>query len=487
MDTSDKAVILGAGPAGLTAGYELARHGIPACILEQDKVVGGLSRTVNYKGFRFDIGGHRFYTKVGEVQRIWREILGDNFVERDRLSRIYYRNKFFHYPLRPFNALWGLGPLESCLILLSYFKSQLFPMRPEENFEQWISNRFGRRLFRTFFKTYTEKVLGMPCTEVRAEWAAERIKSLTLAQAIANVLFPRIGKKKITTLIDRFHYPIHGPGMLWEKLADQLRERGQELRLQTEVVRLNHDGRRILGIEVKNARGGLEEVTGSEFISSIPMRGLIRRLDPPAPEIVCEAAERLHYRDFLTVGVIVNRPHLFPDNWIYVHSTEVKVGRIQNYKNWHPEMAGDAAKTNLGLEYFCSRGDELWEKSDDDLKELAKRELARLGLARPEDCEDCIVIRVPKAYPVYDTDYARYFPAVKAYLESFSNLQCVGRNGQHRYNSQDHSMLTALLAVRNIMGAHHDLWSVDTEGLNHTEQEEPPARLSPEAAYAKAP
>jgi len=487
MDPTDNVVILGAGPAGLTAGYELARHGIPALILEQDKVVGGLSRTVNHKGFRFDIGGHRFYTKVGEVQRIWEEVLGDKFVERARLSRIYYRNKFFHYPLRPFNALWGLGLLESCLILSSYLKSQLFPMRPEENFEQWISNRFGRRLFRIFFKTYTEKVLGMPCTEVRAEWAAQRIKSLTLAQAIANVVFPRNGKKRITTLINKFHYPIHGPGMMWEKLADQLRERGQELRLQTEIVRLNHDGRRILSVLVKNPEGGLEEKTGSEFISSIPLRGLIRRLDPPAPENVCEAAERLHYRDFLTVGVIVNRPHLFPDNWIYVHSTEVKVGRIQNYKNWHPEMSADPAKTNLGLEYFCSRGDELWEMPDERLKDLAKRELERLGLARAEDCEDCIVIRVPKAYPVYDTGYARYFPTVKTYLGNFSNLQLVGRNGQHRYNSQDHSMLTALLAVRNILGAHHDLWSVDTEELNHSEQEEPSVSLSAEAACLKAP
>ena len=237
---------------------------------------------------------------------------------------------------------------------------------------------------------------------------------------------------------------------------------------------------------VKNSDGGLEELAGSGFISSIPMRGLIRRLDPPAPESVCEAAERLHYRDFLTVGVIVNRPHLFPDNWIYVHSTEVKVGRIQNYKNWHPEMSADPAKTNLGLEYFCSRGDELWEMSDEKLKDLAKRELARLGLARPEDCEDCIIIRVPKAYPVYDMDYARYFPAVKNHLESFSNLQCVGRNGQHRYNSQDHSMLTALLAVRNILGAHYDLWSVDTEELNHSEQAEPSVSLSAEAACLKA-
>jgi protoporphyrinogen oxidase len=487
MDSTDKVVILGAGPAGLTAGYELARHGIPACILEQDKVVGGLSRTVDYRGFRFDIGGHRFYTKVAEVQRIWEEILGDHFVERGRLSRIYYRNKFFHYPLRPWNALRGLGPFESCLILFSYLQSQLFPMRPEENFEQWISNRFGRRLFRIFFKTYTEKVLGMPCTEVRAEWAAQRIKNFTLGQAVASLFLRRNGKKKITTLIDRFHYPIHGPGMMWEKLTDRLREHGQELRLQTEVVRLSHDGRRILSVLVKNPPGGSEEIAGSEFISSIPMRGLIRRLDPPAPENVCEAAEQLHYRDFLTVGVIVNRAHLFPDNWIYVHSTEVKVGRIQNYKNWHPEMSADPAKTNLGLEYFCSRGDELWEMSDHKLKDLARRELERLGLARAEECEDCIVIRVPKAYPVYDRDYARYFPVVKTYLENFSNLQLVGRNGQHRYNSQDHSMVTALLAVRNILGGHHDLWSVDTEELNHTEQEAPSVGLSTEPACLKAP
>lgn len=463
-------IILGAGPAGLTAAYELTHHGLRACVCEQDRVVGGLARTVNYKGYRFDIGGHRFFTKVGEVERIWQEILQQNFVERRRLSRIYYRRKFFYYPLRPFNAFLGLGPVETFRVLLSYLKTRFIPSPSEDNFEQWVSNRFGKRLFRIFFETYTEKVWGIPCAEIRAEWAAQRIKNLSLGRAILNIVFKPRGKRKVTTMIDRFHYPIHGPGMMWEKLAQRLRAEGQEVRLESEVIALNHSDSRIVSVVVRSPSGRSEEQRGSHFISSIPIRGLVRRLNPPAPKEIRSAAERLHYRDFLMVGVIVDRPQLFPDNWIYIHSPEVRVARIQNYKNWHPEMCADAAKTNLGLEYFCFKNDALWETPDADLLELARRELDKLGLARCEDFEDGLVVRVPKAYPVYDTDYARYLPAVKAYLGQFSNLQLVGRNGQHRYNNQDHSMYTGLLAVRNILGAHYDLWSVNTEREYHEEK-----------------
>lgn len=460
---SPRVVILGGGPAGLTAALELSRHGVPACVCEQDKVVGGLARTINHNGYRFDIGGHRFFTKVEEVENIWREILQDRFVERRRLSRIYYRGRFFDYPLRPLNALSGLGPVQSLLVVLSYIKSQFFPERPEETFAQWVSNRFGRRLFQIFFKTYTEKVWGIPCTEIRAEWAAQRIKNLSLGKAVLNSILKPHGQKKITSLVDRFHYPVHGPGMMWETLAQQLRSQRQEVRLESEVVRLNHDASRIASVVLRKPDGSTEELTGSHFISSIPLRSLIRRLHPLAPEEIRASAERLHYRDFLTVGVIVNRQDLFPDNWIYIHSPDVRVGRVQNYKNWHPEMCGDPAKTNLGLEYFCFQDDDLWGASDAELGDLAKRELDFLGLVSYDDCEDTLVIRAPKAYPVYDTDYARHLPIVKDYLSQFVNLQLVGRNGLHKYNNQDHSMYTALLAVRNILGAHYDLWSVNTE------------------------
>ncbi len=463
VNSFGRTIILGGGPAGLTAALELSRHGLPACICEQDKLVGGLARTVNYQGYRFDIGGHRFFTKVAEVERIWHEILKENFVERHRLSRIYYRHKFFYYPLRPFNAFFGLGPIESFRVLLSYLRSRLFPIRPEESFEQWVSNRFGRRLFHIFFKTYTEKVWGLPCSEIQAQWAAQRIKTLSLGRAILDSFSKRRGGKQIATLIDRFHYPILGPGMMWGTLAEQLRAQGQEVRLESEVVRVNHNDSEVLSVVVRNPTRGEEELEGSHFLSSIPMRGLVRRLSPAAPEEIRHAAEHLHYRDFLMVGIIVNRPYLFPDNWIYIHSPEVQVARIQNYKNWHPEMCANSSKTNLGLEYFCLKGGPLWTMPDQELIELARRELEGLRLARYDECEDGVVIRVPKAYPVYDTDYARYFETVKEYLGRFRNLQLVGRNGQHKYNNQDHSMLTALLAVRNILGAGHDLWSVNTD------------------------
>lgn len=463
MERTERVIILGAGPAGLTAGYELTRRGVPACLCEQDKVVGGLARTIEYKGFRFDLGGHRFFTKVDEIHQLWQQILGDHFVERPRLSRIYYRHKFFHYPLRPLNTLWGLGPIESVLILMSYLKSQLFPMPKEESFEEWVSNHFGRRLYKIFFKTYTEKVWGRPCTEIRADWAAQRIKNLSLGKALREVFFKHKGKEQITTLIGSFHYPTQGPGMMWEAFAQQLRAKGQEVRLQCEAVRLNHNGSRIVSVTVRDADGRTEDIEGSHLISSIPMRSLIRRLSPPAPQCIREAAEHLYYRDFILVGVVVGRANLFPDNWIYIHSPGVRAGRIQNYKNWHSEMCADPAKTNLGLEYFCSNGDGLWASSDEELMELAKNDLERLGLARHDDCEDGLVVRVPKAYPLYDSDYARHLETVKFYLKGFSNLQLIGRNGQHRYNNQDHSMLTGLLAARNILGAHHDLWSVNTE------------------------
>ena len=468
---NQKTVIIGGGPAGLTAAYELSKHDIPAVVLEADRTVGGLSRTVNYKGYLFDIGGHRFFTKWDEVNEIWREILQDNFIERPRLSRIFYRKKFFSYPLRAMNALSGLGLFNSVRIVLSYLWSRLFYYHNEQNIEQWITNRFGRSLYETFFKTYTEKVWGVPCTEIRAEWAAQRIKGLSLSTAVRNALFKQEGSH-VKTLIDKFHYPKLGPGQMWETLANRLNDNGYPVLLQRQVARISHDGN---GVQYLETRGpnGLERFAGTHFISSMPIRELIGALDPAPPADVQDAAQKLRYRDFLIVSLVINRKELIPDNWIYIHEPDVRVGRIQNFKNWSPAMVPDANKTCLGMEYFVFENDDLWSSSDADLINLAKRELVKLGLVRMEEIEDGAVVRVQKAYPMYDAGWLAQVGVIRAYLEStLPNLQLVGRNGMHKYNNQDHSMMTALCAARNIMGANHDLWAINSEPDYHEEKKE---------------
>ncbi len=467
-----KVVIIGGGPAGLTAGYELSKCGIPAVVLEKDHMVGGLARTVNYKGYHFDIGGHRFFTKVKAVEDLWREVLGDDFMRRSRLSRIYYNKKFFYYPIKPLNALLGLGLWNSILILGSYLRARIMPEKPEENFEQWVSNRFGKRLYRIFFKTYTEKVWGIPCREIRAEWAAQRIKGLSLISAVKNALFGarRDGDKSkvIKTLIDAFDYPKLGPGMMWQKTAELIKACGNEVRLGASVEKICWEPGRVTAVEI-NGQNGRELIAGTHFISSMPIRELIHKLSPEPPPDLVEAADKLHYRDFITIALIVNRKEIFPDNWIYIHDPGVKLGRVQNFKNWSPYMVPDPEKTCLGLEYFCFEGDGLWTMSDHELIELAKRELEAIGLVRAAEVEEGVVVRVPKAYPVYDAGYRDAVAAVRRFLNSVPNLQLVGRNGMHKYNNQDHAMLTALLAVKNILGANYDLWQVNVEEEYHEE------------------
>jgi len=466
-----RVIIIGGGPAGLTAAYELSKHSVPAVVLEADSTVGGIARTVNYKGYLFDIGGHRFYTKWDEVQRLWEEVLGDHFLRRPRLSRIYYRKKFFPYPLRAKNALFGLGLVEAIHIMASYLRARIFPSSQEENLEQWVCNRFGKRLYSIFFKTYTEKVWGIPCTEIHAEWAAQRIRGLSLTTALRSAL----GQKKepeAKTLIHEFRYPERGPGQMWETLRKRLCERSYPVLTEHPVLRIHHQGGKVLGL-VTGGPGGEEYFAGTDFISSMPMRELINALDKPAPEEVQRAAQRLRYRDFLIVSLIVNRPEVVPDNWIYVHDPSVKVGRIQNFKNWSPAMVPDPNKTCLGMEYFVFENDALWSSPDDKLIELARKEIAQLGLVRREEIEDGTVVRMPKAYPVYQEGYAEQVNVIRHYIEqNLSNLQLVGRNGMHKYNNQDHSMMTALSAARNILGAHHDLWAINTEP---DYQEEKPA------------
>ncbi len=461
-------VIIGAGPAGLTAAWELIRRGVKVTVLEKYHLVGGIARTEQYKGYFFDIGGHRFFTKVDQVNKLWNEWMGDEFLLRPRISRIYYDGKFFDYPLRAFNALFNMGLWRSFLILLSYVQYRLFPYKQEETFEQWVTNRFGKRLFEIFFKTYTEKVWGIPTSEIRAEWAAQRIKGLSLFSAVRNALFKPRGEE-IKTLIEEFHYPKRGPGMMWERVTELVRERGGTVIMEADAVKVARDGIRVTGVEAV-INGKRELFSATDFISSAPLTELLAKLDPPPPPAVLASAKHLSYRDFITVVLILDRPSLFQDNWIYIHSPEVKVGRIQNFSNWSPYMVPDPDTTSLGLEYFCAEGDELWRAADAELVALGKRELEQIGLMFGANVIDGAVVRQWKAYPVYDAVYAQHLEVIKKYLGGFENLQTIGRNGLHKYNNQDHSMLTAIYAVENMLGlGRHDLWEVNTERSYHEE------------------
>src|SRR5678815_4266925 len=466
------ALIIGAGPAGLTAGYELMKLGVSSTLLEADKQVGGLSRTVNYRDYRFDIGGHRFFCKVPLINSLWREILDEDFLLRPRLSRIHYGGHFFDYPLKAANALAGLGPVEALLVMLSYTKAKLAPQQAETNFEQWVSNRFGERLYDIFFKTYTEKVWGIPCREISADWAAQRIKNLSLHEAIRSALFTG-GKTKdgavITTLIDQFHYPRLGPGMMWECCQSLLAAKNNKTIHGIKVDKIRHSRGRVESVIGRSNSGEACEFGGDHVISSMPLRRLIQSLDPAPPDEVLKAANSLRYRDYLTVVLIVKRESVFPDNWIYIHSPEVKMGRVQNYKNWSPAMVPDPSRTSLGLEYFLWQKDEEWSWSNERLIDLGIREASQIGLISPDEVEDGTVVRMKKAYPVYDQLYQQNLATLQNYLETFSNLQTVGRNGLHRYNNQDHSMLTGVYAARNIVGDTNDVWAVNTEMEYHEE------------------
>jgi len=463
--------VVGGGPAGLTAAYELQKRSgssYKPVVLEASDQVGGISRTAMYKGFRFDIGGHRFFTKVKEVEELWHEVGGEDFILRPRMSRIFYRGKYYDYPLKIFNALGNMGPFEAAQIMLSYMKWQVSPYREEENFEQWVTNRFGKRLFQHFFKSYTEKVWGIPCTEIRADWAAQRIKNLSLTKAVINAL---TGANDTTSLIEEFEYPRLGPGQMWERFRDKVRDQGGEVRMQSAVTKILRNGNRVEAIEVADYAGGEKQrnyrLQADHFVNSMAIKDLIHAFDPPPPPHVVKAADKLKYRDFLIVTLILDHADPFPDNWIYIHSPEVSVGRIQNFRSWSPEMVPDTTKASIGLEYFCHEGDGLWTSNDEDLIAQASRELEYLGLATKDNVVDGTVIRQPKAYPVYDGAYREALDVVQNWIQGLENFQTVGRNGMHRYNNQDHSMLTALLAARNILGEEHDIWNVNVERSYH--------------------
>jgi protoporphyrinogen oxidase len=479
----DETLVLGAGPAGLTAAYLLGKAGQPAVVLEADGQVGGLAKTVEIDGYRFDLGGHRFFTKAREVEALWNEIMGDEFLLRPRMSRIYWNKKFLDYPLRGPDVIRKLGPIELTRCAASYLKAAMLPKRREESLEDWVSNRFGRRLFELFFKSYTEKVWGVPTTEIRAEWAAQRIKGLSFFSAAKAAFFGNRGNK-VKTLISEFHYPRYGPGQMWETMTQRIEAQGGEVRLQTPVERIVLDGGRVASVEA-----GGKTYRPDAVISSLPLRDVVAMTRPLPPPEVVEAALGLRYRDFLTVALVVSGEDLFPDNWIYIHDPSVRVGRIQNYRSWSPWMVPDPDKACVGLEYFCFAGGDLWRMKDDELVALASRELEQLGLVATDKVERGFAIRVPKAYPVYDADYAERVATIRAWLETIDNLQQVGRNGLHRYNNSDHSMLTAMRAFDNLQtGAGHDLWAVNADSAYHEEdvRDEQPYRNAPETPELEA-
>ena len=488
-------VIIGAGPAGLTAAYELSKHNITGTILEGDSVVGGIARTVVREGYRFDLGGHRFFTKVKEIENLWDEMLGEPMLIRPRTTRILYDGKFYDYPLRPWNALRNMGVVKAASCVLSYFKARLFPIHNPKNFEQWVTNQFGKKLFNMFFKSYTEKVWGCPCSEIGADWAAQRIKGLSLGKAVWGAICGtnKRGGKIIKTLIDEFKYPRQGPGQLWEACAKTVVQKQWKLNMQTRAGAIQWRDGRVVSVETRSADGTTAVIDCDQLMSTMPLRELLHALDPKPPAEICAAASALAYRDFLIVAIVLDKPDLFPDNWVYIHSPSVRVGRIQNFGNWSPQMVPDPQTSCLGLEYFVFEEDDLWASPDDKLIALAFAELKAIGLlGKNTDALRLVkgfVMRVPKAYPVYDPGYVERLNLIRGWIgRSITNLDCLGRNGQHRYNNQDHSMATALIAARNIaLAEHRDPWAVNEDAEYHEIAEtERQAPLIPMAVARRA-
>jgi protoporphyrinogen oxidase len=502
------AIIIGAGPAGLTAAYELVhRTDIRPVVLEAGDAVGGISKTVTYKGNRIDLGGHRFFTKSDRVRSWWLNLLplerqpgspgADPDQEdrvmlvRKRVSRIYFLRRFFDYPitLTP-GTLRKLGFVKAVRIGLSYLRSMVLPLRDVQNIEQLMINRFGRELYNTFFKSYTEKLWGVACDQISADWGIQRIKDLSVARAVTHAVAKHFKRSRdieqkdtATSLIEYFMYPKYGPGQMWETAAQAIREKGGEIHLHHRVTRLITAGRRIAGVVVEDtSTGARREIRGEHFFSTMPVKDLVAALDCPAPGDARRVAEGLQYRDFIGVGLLVRKLRIkndtgiptpndvIPDTWIYIQEPEVKLGRMQIFNNWSRYMVRDPDNTLwLGLEYFCSEGDDLWRKPDAEFLTFAVDELARIEIIDKADMIDGVVLRVKKTYPAYVGTYDQ-FDVVRKWLDGFENLFLIGRNGMHRYNNQDHSMLTAMVAVDNLVNGFpgkENIWAVNTEQIYH--------------------
>ena len=470
-------VIVGAGPAGLTAAFELVRagHASEVTVLESTDVVGGISQTVQRDGWRFDIGGHRFFTKVGAVNELWSEMLApETMLDRPRQSRILYRGKLYDYPLVPMNALRNLGPIEAVRCVASYLWARVRPPKNQDNLEGFYAARFGWRLYQHFFKTYTEKVWGVPPSELSADWGAQRVKDLSIVRAVWEAMKPkrlrrsRDASHAVTSLIEEFKYPKFGPGMMWEIAADKVTAAGVRLEFDRNVTRIVHDGDSAREVRAVDSEGREHVYPCTHVISSMPLGALCQAMEPPIDTPTGEAAAELGYRDHLTVALVVGREHSFSDNWIYVHDPDVEVGRVQNYGSWSPFMVKEG-RTCLGLEFFVNEGDGMWNKSDEDLIAQGTRELVHLGLIdHASSVERGYVVRMPKAYPVYDEHYQAHVSTMRKWLSANTpNVYPCGRNGMHKYNNQDHSMFTAMLSVENILGANHDVWAVNVEEEYH--------------------
>jgi protoporphyrinogen oxidase len=471
-------VIIGAGPAGLTAAYELGKRGGTATVLESDDVVGGISRTVVADGYRFDIGGHRFFTKVKEVEALWHEILPDeDFMQRPRSSRIYYQGKFYDYPINVVNALKNLGPIEAIRCGLSFLWVRIRPPKDLTTLEGYIASNYGWRLYEHFFKTYSTKVWGVPPSEMSADWGAQRIKGMSLWDAVWEPIRGRFSRrdksKQVTSLIEEFQYPKYGPGMMWERCHELVEGQGSKVQFRAEVTRVEHRDGRAVSVTAVDGSGAETKHDADHVISSMPFPALLRSLDPQPPAEVLRAADQLHFRDFLSVSLVVPEDRVaWTDNWIYIHDPEVKTMRIQNFGSWSPYLVKDGRNV-LGLEYTVEQGDEWWNATDEHLIETGTAELVRLGLIDSADVEAGYVVRMPKAYPVYDEDYQRNVGILREWLgANLSNVHPVGRNGMHRYNNQDHSMMTAMLTVENLYGAAHDIWEVNVEAEYHETDED---------------
>ncbi len=459
---STTVAVLGAGPAGLACASELIAQGIKVVVIDKNSRVGGLSRTEEFKGHLFDVGPHRFYTKNKEVEEFWKKYAGSDLIRVKRLTRILYRSRLLHYPLRPFDALRGMGLWGSLRAVASYLWAKLNPPpSPPENFEEWVVSKFGRVLYEEFFRTYTEKIWGIPCREVGAEWAAQRIKGLSLGGVIRQAL--RLGpRSKAKSLIDEFYYTKRGAGAVYENIARAFVASGGELILGAQVTALERSGSIITAVVYSDQEGATVKLPVSHVFSSIPLTNLILALDPPPPESVAVSARTLYYRDHITVNLILPREGVFPDQWIYIHTPHLKMARISEYGNFYEGMSTPTTSA-ISVEYFCFASDPIWKMSDAEITDMALRELRIAGLSGEKECLGSYVVREPSSYPAYYVGHRQYFSALKDYLSEFGNVTAIGRGGMYKYNNQDHSILSGLLAARSFFGEKVDIWEVNTD------------------------